>query len=436
MPDLREELGRLADFVGARGSFRDLVRARRRRARRRRTSGLVAGVAVFIGAAVFLATTLQHRPAATPGDSATPTTVRPSVATVWPESAINGKSADETQTAVDAGEQDVQWRTQPDQVISRFVRQILGSDIVRMRTDHQGGSLIADVTLCVTTASVDGSCDVRSGEPLEIHLTQPAGQGERGIWSVESVGSPPLAITLVAASGEPISEGDEVAFGVADLPVAASAHVGIVASNGCNVVHVSDDLTAVGQRTLRVRNVGEAAQECAAQPGGYAFAYVTDDTTLPVPDPLEYPTAIEAPWLTILPFTMSPDALVIVTPTPQPDAGTTAGPSSADVVNCDPTRPGIVEEGLQLSGCTEWAAGTRLQLTFENRDEDVVEGLALFEPRLCSDSDHCADGATWKGELITGPGSMVGQIEPLKPGVYMLIDAVHPDTANLEIIVK
>ena len=59
MPDLRDELGRLADFVGEPVELDDLAAARRRRERRRRSAGLVGGLAVLLIGAL-IAVRAQH----------------------------------------------------------------------------------------------------------------------------------------------------------------------------------------------------------------------------------------------------------------------------------------------------------------------------------------------------------------------------------------
>ena len=59
MPDLRDDLGRLADFVGEPRGLDDLAAARRRRERRRRAEGLVAGIAVVLATALFLVSTFR-----------------------------------------------------------------------------------------------------------------------------------------------------------------------------------------------------------------------------------------------------------------------------------------------------------------------------------------------------------------------------------------
>jgi hypothetical protein len=136
-------------------------------------------------------------------------------------------------------------------------------------------------------------------------------------------------VTVGAGANEPMAEGSEVTFDISQLGGATSAHVGIVATNGCNVLHATDDVLADGRITLRVPDLYQASPECAASPGGYAYAYVTDDTTLPSVDPINEPTAVEYPWITIVPFTLNADALSIVTPTPEPTVGEGSGTSSA-----------------------------------------------------------------------------------------------------------
>ena len=76
MPDLRDDLGRLADFVGEPRGLDDLAAARRRRERRRRAEGLIGGIAVVLATATLLvsvrASRLSRHPSITPGDSTPP----------------------------------------------------------------------------------------------------------------------------------------------------------------------------------------------------------------------------------------------------------------------------------------------------------------------------------------------------------------------------
>src|SRR5262245_55197129 len=191
MPDLRDELGRLADFVGEPGAFDDLERSRQRRERRRRAGGLAAGLAVIAVAALFLATTFDGRPVATPQGAAPPDGPA-ATPTVWPESAIHGDDAARVQAAVDAGDSTLQWRTDPEQVIDRFTQQILGRNFIRVSAAEQPGHLKVFMIPCPEGQNqVDLSC----GGPkagLQIDLVQPATQGDGGIWSVAAVTSDQL----------------------------------------------------------------------------------------------------------------------------------------------------------------------------------------------------------------------------------------------------
>ncbi|MFT2526058.1 hypothetical protein ACMWQA_26795, partial [Escherichia coli] len=64
--------------------------------------------------------------------------------------------------------------------------------------------------------------------------------------------SMPLAVTVL---GDPftdaVSEGDGVTFDMGALPNATSAHLGIVVTNGCNVVHAIDDGPDAGTTKLQ-----------------------------------------------------------------------------------------------------------------------------------------------------------------------------------------
>ena len=110
MPDLRDDLGRLADFVGEPRGLDDLAAARRRRERRRRAEGLVAGIAVVLATALFLVSTFRaESTSSVPGASATPTGgfEVPAVPYLWPENWADATGADAlaaTEASVAAGD--------------------------------------------------------------------------------------------------------------------------------------------------------------------------------------------------------------------------------------------------------------------------------------------------------------------------------------------
>ena len=332
MPDLHEDLERLADFVGEPRTFVDLERSRRRRERRRRTEGLVAGLAVIALAALFLVTTFDGRPVASPQDTAPPSgpTGTP---TVWPENAINGDAATRVQAAVDSGDGTLQWRTDPKEVVFRFAREILGRSVVIANIATQPGHWKASMIPCPAGfLQGDASCGGPEGG-LQIDLVQPEVQGDGGIWSVAAVTSDQLDVSIDAPAGEPVAEGTDVTFGASGLDASQAAHFRIVGSNGCNILNVSDDLTSNGERTLQVPKLYQAAPSCVASAGGYAIAFVTDDTTLGPPDPIAEPTAIEYPWITVVPFAIDWDRQII---TPTPSTGSGGSDPSASVPTASP----------------------------------------------------------------------------------------------------
>jgi hypothetical protein len=335
MPDLREDLERLADFVGEPRAFLDLERSRRRRERRRRAEGLVAGLAVIVVAALFVATTFDGQPVATP--QGTVDTLPTATPTVWPENAINGDAAARVQAAVDSGDGTLQWRTDPREVTDRFARQILGRSVDITGIAVQPGHWKASMIPC-PAGFLQG--DAGCGNPeqgLQIDLVQPETQGDGGIWSVAAVTSDRLVISIDGPEGEPVAEGTDVTFGASGLDASQAAHFRIVGSNGCNILNASDDLMSDGKRTLQVPRLYQAAPSCVASAGGYAIAFVTDDTTLAPPDPIAEPTAIESPWITVVPFAIDWDR-EIITPTPSPGIGS-SDPSGA-VPTASPSATG------------------------------------------------------------------------------------------------
>jgi hypothetical protein len=463
MPDLREDLERLADFVGEPRTFVDLERSRRRRERRRRTEGLVAGLAVSAVAALFLISTFDGRPAATPQGTADelPT----AAPTVWPENAINGDAAARVQAAVDNGDGTVQWRTDPNEVVFRFARQILGRSVAITNIATEPGHWKASMTPCPAGfLQGDASC----GGPekgLQIDLVQPETQGDGGIWSVAAVTSDQLDVSIDAPAGEPVAEGTDVTFNVSQLGSSSAAHFRVVGSNGCNVVFAAEpDVTAEGQRTLRVPKLYQAAPSCVASAGGYAIAYVTDNA-LASPDPIAEPTALEYPWITVVPFAIDWDREII---TPTPSAGTggsdpspsgsesTASPSGSEPTNgpsgieipvaiespssdsCSPipaTEFDVFFKGVQLVGCGRWTAGTELTMHFESAEPNVATGLMLFRTDQCSEQ-LCRGEPVWQVPVEIDPPARTLHLGPLNAGSYILLDPVHPITTAVAIDVS
>ena len=426
MPDLRDDLGRLADFVGEPRGLDDLAAVRRRREGRRRAEGLVAGLAVAIAVALFAVTTLRSDPSPVVpvGTPSTSVDGGPENLTVWPENAINGVSARDVQTAVDAGDPDLQWRTDPMEVVDRFGLAVFGRHMAAPTDEGISGTIRAWPCPPGERPGIGLSCDALQGDPLVFSLVQPARTGDGGIWSIASITSQPLSILGETGTATSLPAGGDVRF---DLRLyGAGGHIGILASNGCRTVSANDDPVADGQYTLALPSAGPSEPPCPAVGAGYAFAYATDDTTLPTPDPMNEPTAIEYPWITIVPISL------------QMDVEGSAGPSStaptAVETDCGSgTDITVVGKDISLTGCTSWTAGEPIDIRFDVRDEGIPMGLALFSPSSC-DQNGCVGKALWTGELVVGRDTTTYHLDPLHAGSYVLMDQVHP-TARLEIAV-
>jgi hypothetical protein len=470
MPDLREDLERLADFVGEPRTFVDLERSRRRRERRRRTEGLVVGLAVSVVAALFLVSTFDGQPVVTPQGTAD--ALPTSTPTVWPESVINGDAAARVQAAVDSGDGTLQWRTDPKEVVFRFARRILGRSVALTNIATEPGQWKASMIPCPAGfLQGNASCGGPAGG-LQIDLVQPETPGDGGIWSVAAVTSDQLDVSIDAPAGEPVAEGTDVTFGAPGLDASQTAHFRIVGSNGCNILNAADDLTSNGERTLQVPKLYQASPSCVASAGGYAIAYVTDDATLAPPDPIAEPTAIEPPWITVVPFAIDWDR-EIITPTPSAVAGgsdpsasgptdspsgsePTTGPSGSEPTNspsgieipvaiesassqsCSSipaTEFDIFFRGVQLVGCGRWTAGTTLTMYFESAESDVASGLMLFSTGQCS-QQLCSGDPLWQVPVEVHPSARTFHLGPLDPGAYILLDPVHPTTTAIAIDVS
>ena len=424
MTNLRDDLGRLADFVGEPRGLDDLAAARRRRERRRRAEGLVAGLAVALAVALFAATTLRSDlstviPVGTPSTGIDGSREN---LTVWPENGINGASARDVQIAVDAGDADLQWRTDPNEVVDRFGFAVLGR---HMAPADEGTSSTIRAWPCPPGERPGGfSCDAVVGDPLSFSLVQPARTGDGGIWSIASVTSQPLSILAETGTTATLPAGGDVGF---DLSLyGAGGHIGIVASNGCRTVSAGDDVVVDGQHILTLPGAEPADPSCVSVGSGYVFAYATDDTTLPTPDPINEPTAIEYPWITIAPISLEMDDEGSANPTSTaPTVVETDCGSGTDIT--------IVGKDISLAGCTAWTAGKPIDVTFEVRNAGIPMGLELFPNSSC-DQNGCGGKPLWAGDLVVGRDTTTYHLDPLDAGSYVLMDPVHP-IARLEITV-
>jgi len=429
MPDLRDDLDRLAGHAGEPVSFEDLSSARRRRERRRRAEGLVVGLAVVVAAAVFLATTFRSSPSSNvPGGTSTGVAYAPpEVPYLWPENwtvPTDGESLAAVQAAVPEGAPYATWRTDPQQVVERFATEVLGWSGIDVHAQESGPSFQTWGISPPCPADRPATC---SGLPYEVvRVSQPGTTGADGIWTVESVQTGSLQLDLALTDPVPgLVGGDRVTLtdsAFSGVPVA----IGVQVTNGCTSVW-NGDLTGTALSVSMPGPVDPAdtAGSCGRLGAGYVFAYAVAGT--PSGDPFHESQPVTA--LTAIPVVLDlqgePSASATQAPTPSVGPSPSGGVDQAACLSAPASHIAIVGESFELSGCTQWAAGTRLAIDFEVRDA-IPMGLELRN----------ATGALqWSSPIVTGPGSYSFSVPALEPGQYVLVDPVHPASARLEISV-
>ncbi len=72
-------------------------------------------------------------------------------------------------------------------------------------------------------------------------------------------------------------------------------------------------------------------------------------------------------------------------------------------------------------------AGTASTITFDNRDAGTQHNIAIYTDSSLSEN-------LFRGDLVTGPGTMDYAIPPLDPGTYYFQCDVHP-TMNGTVVV-
>jgi hypothetical protein len=287
MDDLRDRMNRLAQRADT-AVAPDLEQVRERHARRRRTSALTLGVALtaIVALLAFQVSRGGGEPApsqpAAPGGDA-------EILTVWP----SAETGDEP------------WRSSPEEVIQRFAYMVLGWSTPQI-------------------VAVDGAYEMRpevcpDAARCVAPLTLTTVEAAPGLWSVQSVTHPELAIEVgLADPAVALTAGSMVRF---DLSLAddRAGHIGMVASNGCREATAFEIGLDSGIHRLELPAYTADDQDCDDMGTGYLFAYAMDDTTVPTGDPLREAAAIEYPWLTVIPIYLEmeePDASATATSEP------------------------------------------------------------------------------------------------------------------------
>ena len=427
--DLRNHLDRLADRTVRDRDDDPIARldgARRRRAANRRIGALVLALAVAIAGTATAMTAFDddgHTLANDPSPTGAPAWTPLDVLTVWPENPVTAHVTDPRtiQRWVDRGDAELQWRTDPEEVVRRFAAVVLGwSDVTAIARDVEAvpteGVAVFDITPC-PPASV---CDLEGPAPT-VYLVQPASSGVGGIWSVQRVRTDGLWIRFQRWNDPSLSAGRQLAF-EAELPVGTDAHIGVVASNGCRIVQAFDPGRSSGTSFLEVPTTS-VEDGCSDAAVGYAFTYAQASTTVPVGDPLLESATIDPPYLTIAP-------VVIDLAPPEPIPRPTPACAAASL-----GRVEVHMHELELITCSRWPAETPIELRYRSYDPEIPYGLALYPEASC-DGSGCDRGASlWQ----VGPSvrvEAVYRVPALEPGGYLLVDPVHPVTTFAEIDVR
>ena len=424
--DLKNRLEALGDRTAERSdAFERLTRVRDRKQRNRRRGGLVIGLAVALVGSLVAVTALRDGTTTVPRGSETPNTPvgwqPPDVLTVWPETPMDERVAADVQAQADAGDPDVQWRLDPEQVAERFGLEFLyWSDADAHSIEPFEDGLRAVLTPCEQAEAC------RPIGELQLWLRQPVRAGSGGIWSVAAVVSDQLTI------GIPVADPDVALTGASSIGIdvelepdsATSAHIGFAAANGCSGAGSGTPALSTGHHELTLPEPGPPTESCGSMGAGYVFAYVTDDTTIPVGDPLVEPAAIEYPWLTVVPFFLEmerAEATATATVSPEPPAS----PSPRMTNACPDTWVSDVSAFFrdgELFACIYWRSGITISVYLEVDDADANVLLELYEASGCEGTICSPEALVWSADdAVEGPDAVTYRIPPLDPGSYLLM---------------
>jgi hypothetical protein len=307
MDDLRERLERLA--ARAEDEANAIERLRQARARGHRRRRIVAGslaVIVAVGGLSFAYGALRTPRGIGP---AVPTDTGvayepPAVPYLWPENwARNGtETPGDIQAEVDAGDKDVQWRTDPLEVASRFAKGVLGWEYVQA-SEMDGSADSPDSLIFGVIRDCPGrNCTVFGAEQF-VRLVQPETRGKGGIWSVAAAWAHGLDVTA-----RPKADPIDVFMPGSELPMHLNVSsdqtvvVGAVGQNGCSSF-VSVDQDVASDYALPLPDAlepGDTGYACGDLAASYVFAYTVPKLTVPTGDPFLEPAAITA--VTAVPY--------------------------------------------------------------------------------------------------------------------------------------
>ena len=259
MSDLRTDLERLGERAAPKtDAFERLEFRRRRRERNRRIAAGLLALVLFVGGSVAAFSAFRDTDAPTPGGGSD------EFFALWPDQTADGLA--EAQAAVDAGDPDLAWRTDPIEVARRFATEKLLWPETSVDLEFGEG---ADPDEAVARSSVPpgASCDqfVTEAEcptsPTTVTLRRSGGSG--GVWNVVRAHGADLDLPLVA--GDVVSSGTWITVPTS-LPEGEKMSMGIQFLTACDRQGFDDNVAVTdGQLELYVSAVPEGCT-------GYVYA--------------------------------------------------------------------------------------------------------------------------------------------------------------------
>jgi hypothetical protein len=235
MTDLRLRLQRLGERAAvAPDAFERLERARRRHERNRRiTAGAVALLIAVAGSwAVFSA--FRTSGGSQPGGAATDD----EFFALWPEQTEEGLAG--AQEAVDRGDPDLAWRSDPTEVARRFALEKLLWPSVTLEAAVVDGDMIFDLAIPPGSSCNKVVTDAECSTARTTVTMRRLGRQD-GLWSITEVQGEDLALPF--AAGDVVSGGTWITVPT-NAPDGEKVSMGFAFLTGCNQSGIDDNIEA------------------------------------------------------------------------------------------------------------------------------------------------------------------------------------------------
>jgi hypothetical protein len=345
MDDLHERLDRLAGrTTDERDAFERLGVARRRRDRRRRIGAGALALVIATGGTFAAVSAIRSGPSTNVTSAGYELSAVPYL---WPENwaRTDSPTPQDVQAEVDAGDNSLRWRTDPEEVAVRFGLNVIGWQSVGIRPVSYGPDVPGRVY------EVSEACTEATPCPHDhqqyVWLRQPARTGSDGVWDVAGA----WADTLDVGIGHQLNVATDTLVATGELnmdlgvPGDQTVIVGFNARNGCSsfdsvAQQGVDQGLGNGSYSLSLPDRVESGDEgygCGNPAAGYAFAYTVPKLTVPVGDPFREAAGIVA--VTAMPMLLDLQWSGSATPSPTADV---TGPVGQLVIACDDAGARIV----------------------------------------------------------------------------------------------